>query len=419
MSEQPLPWPSPRPAGSAVGGVEAAAGTLPHLMRPGTLTLEALPPLSLYVHLPWCLKKCPYCDFNSHEWGARAGTGDALPQQRYLDALRVDLESSLPLIWGRRVHSIFIGGGTPSLFEPAAIDRLLADIRARVPPRARLRDHARGQSRHLRARSIPRLSGCRREPAVDRRAELRRRQAARARPRSRRRPGARRAERGRGLLRDLEPRPDVRAARADARPVRRRPASRRSTLQPPHLSIYHLTLEPNTLFASRPPAGADALPDDDLAFEMLDLISERTARARTRALRGLGVCTQRPSLRPQPQLLAVRRLPRHRRRRARQAELCAPGDPAGALPRPARLHGAGRGRHAGRAAARGRARRPAVRVHAERAAAEGRFSTRRFQPPHRTAADRDRRAARCGRARRVCWNAISSAPGRPRAASTG
>src|SRR5687768_16378354 len=98
-----------------------------HYMRPGTLQLAALPPLSLYVHLPWCLKKCTYCDFNSHEMRP-----DQMPQERYLDALRADLEAALPLVWGRPVHSIFIGGGTPSLFSPQGIDRLLADIRARV-----------------------------------------------------------------------------------------------------------------------------------------------------------------------------------------------------------------------------------------------------------------------------------------------
>src|SRR5450830_1684293 len=97
-----------------------------HYMRSGTLQLTALPPLSLYVHLPWCLKKCPYCDFNSHE------VSGEMPEQRYIDALVADLEASLPLIWGRTVHSIFIVGGTPSLFSPQAIDRLLSDIRARL-----------------------------------------------------------------------------------------------------------------------------------------------------------------------------------------------------------------------------------------------------------------------------------------------
>ena len=125
-----------------------------HYMRPGTLQLKSLPPLSLYVHLPWCIKKCPYCDFNSHEIaptvarpvslpaprGGAAGLGRpgagvpaaGLPEQAYINALIADLEASLPLIWGRTVHSIFIGGGTPSLFSPQAIDQLLADIRARL-----------------------------------------------------------------------------------------------------------------------------------------------------------------------------------------------------------------------------------------------------------------------------------------------
>ena len=75
-----------------------------HLMRPGLLQLSALPPLALYIHLPWCIKKCPYCDFNSHE-------SKDIPQQAYVDALLDDLAQDLPLIWGRRIESIFIGGG--------------------------------------------------------------------------------------------------------------------------------------------------------------------------------------------------------------------------------------------------------------------------------------------------------------------
>ncbi|MFL6664557.1 MAG: radical SAM protein, partial [Rhizobacter sp.] len=96
-------------------------------LRPGTLNLGALPPLALYVHVPWCLRKCPYCDFNSHE---KRGE---IPEARYLDALLADLEAALPLVWGRRIHSIFIGGGTPSLVSPEGIDRLLAGVRARLP----------------------------------------------------------------------------------------------------------------------------------------------------------------------------------------------------------------------------------------------------------------------------------------------
>src|SRR4051812_12651433 len=103
-----------------------AAGALQYL-QPGPLNLTALPPLSLYIHFPWCVKKCPYCDFNSHE--ARG----AFPEQEYLDAVRLDLEQSLPLIWGRKVYTVFIGGGTPSLMSAAGLDRLLSDVRTLLP----------------------------------------------------------------------------------------------------------------------------------------------------------------------------------------------------------------------------------------------------------------------------------------------
>jgi putative oxygen-independent coproporphyrinogen III oxidase len=94
---------------------------------PGRVRLAALPPLALYVHIPWCVRKCPYCDFNSHE---RAG---ALPEAEYVERLVLDLESLLPSVWGRRLSSVFIGGGTPSLFSPESIDRILAGVRARFP----------------------------------------------------------------------------------------------------------------------------------------------------------------------------------------------------------------------------------------------------------------------------------------------
>jgi oxygen-independent coproporphyrinogen-3 oxidase len=94
--------------------------------RPGAVRLAVLPPLALYVHIPWCVRKCPYCDFNSHE---RTG---ALPQEEYLGCLFRDLEAALPSVWGRRVVSVFIGGGTPSLFSPESIDALLCGVRARL-----------------------------------------------------------------------------------------------------------------------------------------------------------------------------------------------------------------------------------------------------------------------------------------------
>jgi hypothetical protein len=128
-----------------------------HYLRPGTLQLAALPPLSLYVHIPWCLKKCPYCDFNSHEWTdpktSAAGTAE-LPEQRYIEALMADLEAALPLVWGRTVHSVFIGGGTPQPFF-AAGDRPAAGRHSGAfKAGLKLRDHAGGQSGHLREKAV-------------------------------------------------------------------------------------------------------------------------------------------------------------------------------------------------------------------------------------------------------------------------
>jgi putative oxygen-independent coproporphyrinogen III oxidase len=94
--------------------------------RADAVRLSVLPPLSLYVHIPWCVRKCPYCDFNSHE-----RTGE-LPERDYLERLTLDLEGLLPSVWGRRVGTVFIGGGTPSLFSPASIDAILAAVRARI-----------------------------------------------------------------------------------------------------------------------------------------------------------------------------------------------------------------------------------------------------------------------------------------------
>jgi oxygen-independent coproporphyrinogen-3 oxidase len=97
------------------------------LSKPGKVRLELLPPLALYVHIPWCVRKCPYCDFNSHE---RAGE---LPEREYVGKLINDLENLLPAVWARRIVSVFIGGGTPSLFSPESIETLLSGVRARLP----------------------------------------------------------------------------------------------------------------------------------------------------------------------------------------------------------------------------------------------------------------------------------------------
>ncbi|MDB5773076.1 MAG: oxygen-independent coproporphyrinogen oxidase-like protein, partial [Burkholderia sp.] len=116
-----------KPIGSGAQTVSGAAQAATAFLKPGTLNLTALPPLSLYVHFPWCVRKCPYCDFNSHE-----ATG-GFPEEEYIAALRADLEAALPLIWGRKIYTIFIGGGTPSLMSAAGLDRLMSDIRTLLP----------------------------------------------------------------------------------------------------------------------------------------------------------------------------------------------------------------------------------------------------------------------------------------------
>jgi putative oxygen-independent coproporphyrinogen III oxidase len=236
--------------------------------RPGAVSLSALPPLALYVHLPWCLKKCPYCDFNSHE---RNGE---LPQARYLDALVADLEAALPQVWGRRVISVFIGGGTPSLFSPDGIARLIADIRARLPlePGCEITLEAnpgtfeRERFRAFRAAGVTRLSigvqsfNDHLLEAIGRVHDASQARAAAAE--------AREAFETFNLdLMYALPGQTLAQLHADLDTA--------LSFAPPHLSVYHLTIEPNTAFAKAPPER----PDDDAASEMLDTIVDRTRAA--------------------------------------------------------------------------------------------------------------------------------------------
>ena len=234
-----------------------------------SISLAALPPLALYLHLPWCLKKCPYCDFNSHEQRALE-----LPQARYIDALIADLESVLPQVWGRRIHSVFIGGGTPSLFSPEAIERLIADVRARLPlePGCEITLEAnpgtfeRERFAAFRAAGVTRLSiGVQ---SFDDRllAEIGRvHDAAQAREAV--------AEARRSFdtfnIDLMYALPGQTVAQLDA------DLDAALAFEPPHLSIYHLTIEPNTVFATAPPP----LPDADSASDMLDRIVDRTRAA--------------------------------------------------------------------------------------------------------------------------------------------
>jgi len=224
-----------------------------------------LPPLSLYIHLPWCARKCPYCDFNSHE------KKDALPEREYVQALIHDLERDVPRVWGRRVVSIFIGGGTPSLFTPEAIDTLLSAVRARVHvmPDAEVTMEANPGSseyakfRDFRAAGVNRLSiGVQSFNDDHLRALGRvhgRREAIAAAEAAH---AAGFANFNLDLMFAL---PDQRLEEALA------DVNTAVDLEPGHISHYQLTLEPNTLFYRQPPA----LPDDDAAWRMQEQCQQR------------------------------------------------------------------------------------------------------------------------------------------------
>ena len=253
-----------KPAGAASGPAQAAAAFL----RPGTLHLTALPPLSLYVHFPWCVRKCPYCDFNSHE--AKGG----FPEEEYLSALRADLENALPLIWGRKIYTIFIGGGTPSLMSAAGLDRLLSDIRTLLPldGAAEITMEANPGTFEAEKFKSYRASGINRLSIGIQSFNPHHLQAL-------------------GRIHDeAEAKKAVEIAHANfdnfnldlmyALPSQTVEEARRDVataigFAPPHLSLYHLTLEPNTLFAKYPPA----VPDDDTSAEMQDMIEAMTQEA--------------------------------------------------------------------------------------------------------------------------------------------
>jgi oxygen-independent coproporphyrinogen-3 oxidase len=244
-----------------------AAGAAVKYLQPGALNLQALPPLSLYVHFPWCVRKCPYCDFNSHE--ARGGD---FPEQEYLDALRADLEMALPLIWGRKIYTVFIGGGTPSLMSAAGLDRLLSDLRTLLPldgdaeitMEANPGTFETEKFRSYRASGINRLSiGIQSFDAGHLKSLGRIHNGDEAR---------RAVEIAQANFDNFNldlmyalPSQTLEQARLDVETA--------ISFKPPHLSLYHLTMEPNTVFAKYPPA----LPDDDASADMQDMIAELTA----------------------------------------------------------------------------------------------------------------------------------------------
>jgi len=234
------------------------------------IQLNALPPLSLYLHFPWCVKKCPYCDFNSHEW---KGTG-AFPEDAYLDALCADLEQALPLIWGRSVHTVFIGGGTPSLLSAKGLDRLLADVRARLPliADAEITLEANPGTFEAEKFSQFRSSGVNRlSLGIQSFNDAMLAALGRIHDAQQARRAAEVAQRIFGNFNlDLMfalPGQTLDACRTDLETA--------LSYGPPHLSLYQLTLEPNTRFAKYPPA----LPEHDVCADMQEWIHRRMQKA--------------------------------------------------------------------------------------------------------------------------------------------
>ena len=227
------------------------------------MKLAALPPLALYVHIPWCVRKCPYCDFNSHE---RSG---ALPEKEYVGKLLEDLESLLPSVWGRRLSSVFIGGGTPSLFTPESIDALLAGVRARLTldPAAEITLEANpgtveaARFRGFRDAGVNRISvGVQSFDDAMLKALGRIHGSEEAR---------------RAIAAALAAFDNVNLDLMYGLPGQTM-AMARADLEAgiatgvPHLSAYQLTIEPNTVFFSTPPQ----LPEHDLAADMQAMIEE-------------------------------------------------------------------------------------------------------------------------------------------------
>src|SRR5574343_456027 len=206
------------------------------------LEFRVSPPLALYVHVPWCVQKCPYCDFNSHE------ANGTIPEREYVDALIADLQSALPLIWGRPVVSVFFGGGTPSLLSPAAIDELIAAFRAlaMLAPDAEITLEANPGTVEA-----EKFAGFRAAAEAKRAAQL---------------AGQHFESFNLDLMYGL-PVQTHEQALTDIETA--------LSFSPSHLSCYQLTLEPNTRFAAFPPE----LPEGDICADMQEAIEARLAAA--------------------------------------------------------------------------------------------------------------------------------------------
>ncbi len=238
------------------------------LLSPQTVRFDTPPPLSLYIHIPWCVRKCPYCDFNSHE--AKSG----VPEAEYVAALVKDLESALPLVWGRKVVSVFFGGGTPSLLSGRAVDDILVAVRTLLPlePHAEITLEANPGTAEAQKFAEFRAAGVNRLSIGIQSFNAKHLQAlGRIHDDSEARRAIEMAQRhfdniNLDLMYAL-PEQNMQEAQADIRAA--------IAFAPQHISAYHLTLEPNTLFHRHPPK----LPDDDMAAEMQVMVETELASA--------------------------------------------------------------------------------------------------------------------------------------------
>ncbi|BET25588.1 anaerobic coproporphyrinogen III oxidase [Limnobacter thiooxidans] len=264
------------------------------VFMPSELRFAAMPPLALYIHLPWCVRKCPYCDFNSHlapesklrevavpvhslnakpvesTEPAEQGYAASLPldlQRRYLNALIADLDQQLPKIWGRKLYSIFIGGGTPSLFEPSLIDELIAAVRARLgmPQTGEITMEANpGTFEQARFEGYRKAGVNRLSIGVQSFSDSHLKALGRVHNGGQAIDAVRSAvalfdEVNIDLMYAL-PHQSVDQALADVKQA--------LSLNTTHLSLYQLTMEPNTLFAAKPPP----LPDDDTLVDIEEAV---------------------------------------------------------------------------------------------------------------------------------------------------
>ena len=243
------------------------------VFMPSELHFEAMPPLALYIHLPWCVRKCPYCDFNSHlaPQAREQGFADSLPlalQRRYLNALVADLDQQLPKIWGRKLYSIFIGGGTPSLFSPDLIDELLAAVRARLgmPQSGEITMEANpGTFEQARFDGFRKAGVNRLSIGVQSFSDSHLKALGRVHNSAQALDAVQSAvalfdEVNIDLMYAL-PNQNVDQALADV--------AQAVALNSTHLSLYQLTMEPNTLFAVNPPP---SLPDDDTLIDIEEAV---------------------------------------------------------------------------------------------------------------------------------------------------